>query len=390
MSTQDARKARQLLLMTLGVRIDHLVRSLQIYPDDHPALDTAVSAVIELIGQALTNRGAVTFSPTGRRFVVDGVAVPTPRSHRTPLAQLEVWLEERGVGGLEVRAAMGPSSLVRAIRIIDDQPGGGLPGPDVINLKLDEAGLRALRVTPKRVATVAGPADETLTELRMYLRTVRAVQRMHERGMSPAVLIELHQLAEAIVELASQAPRKALALTEPRRMVPHALRHPVHVAIISVLMGQRFDLDRPVLVELAICAMCADAGKASLEPDLRRAPGHLTADERAVRSRHVVEATRQLLQLPELHARLRRRLLVAFEQDLGDDLGGAPPVLRWSDRHPFSRLIGLASAWDDLRSATGQARSPAAALARQMAERQQGIHPPVLFSHLEGMLAAHA
>ncbi len=390
MSTAESRRAHQLVLMNLGVRIDHLVRSIQIYPDDHPALDTAVTAVIDLIGEALTNRGAVTFSPAGRRFVVDGVAVPAPRSHRTPLAQLEAWLEDRGVGGLELRAAMGPSSLVRTIRIIDEQPGGGMPGPDVINLKLDEAGMRALRVTPRRVAKAVGPADETLTELRMYLRTVRAVQRMHERGMSPAVLIELHQLAEAIVELADQAPRKALTLTEPRRMVPHALRHPVHVALVSVLLGQRFDLDRPVLVELAICALCADAGKASLDPELRRAPGNLTADEQALRSRHTVEATRQLLQLPELHAQLRRRLLVAFEQALGDDLGGTPEVLRWGARHPFSRVIGLASAWDDLRSATGRTRTPAAALARQMAERQQGVHPAVLFAHLEGLLAAYA
>lgn len=386
MSDTSDEKALQQLILSLAVRVDHVVRSSQIYPDDHPALDAALLTCCEQIGHAVAGRGQVAFAPAGRRFVVQGVAVPAPRSLRGPLDGLQKWLNDRGCGGMELRASVGASSLMRTIRIIDGQPKDGSAEPDRINLQLEEVGLRAIRVSPPRRDQADDREDASLQTLRLYLQGVRAVQRLHERGASPAVLIELSQLADAFVDLCEEAPLRALALTQARRMVPYALRHPVHTSLLCVLMGQRFGAPRPVLRELAICGLLADAGKADLPPALRRVPTALSPSDRLERDRHPLHAVGQLLGLPELHDRLRRRLVVVFEQELGDDLGGSPQVIRWGHRHPVSRLVGLCSAWDDRRAAAGPLDSDPGPLLQAMRAEEADVHSELLIDHLRDLI----
>ena len=80
MSENDARRAFQQLLMDLAVRLDFLIRSAQIYPENHPSLDTALESVCALVRSAVDGRDSVTFYPAGRRFVVDEVSVRLVRA----------------------------------------------------------------------------------------------------------------------------------------------------------------------------------------------------------------------------------------------------------------------------------------------------------------------
>lgn len=376
----QSRREQAQALMKLCIRFDQLVRSAEIYPDDHPALDSSLEAVAEMISEAMVGRTVLRFGPAGSRFVVDGVAVPMSRGMSGPMEHVVGWLNARQLGGFELRAAIGTTSLIRAVRVLHSALESGNLGPDDLNAALRDEGVRALRVTPLR--DTDGTDDPGLVPLRLYLRGLRAVERMHTRGLSPSMMVELSALAADLHGFVARSPAQAWVLTAPRTMAPYALRHPVHNALLAVLLGQQMGLTEAVLVEIAVATLCADAGKGTLEPGLRRLPSRLSPDARAEYGRHPAHAVDQLLRLPALDASLRRRVLVAFEQDLADDHSGAPEVLYWGDRHPLSRLVGFVSAWDQHRAAAGPG-VPAREILPAFRDATLTHHPALLFDHLQ-------
>lgn len=382
----DARRELSELLMKLCIRFDQLVRSAQIYPDDHPALDGSLSAVQSMIADALAGADERRFGPTGSRFLVDGVGIPMNRATAGPMKGVREWLSARGVGGYCVTSEVEFPELIRAVRILDEAPERRLTGPESLNEALLAGGVTAISVTELRVTESTD--DPALVPLRLYLQAVRAVQRLHTRGLSAALLVELRTLCADLWSLAETAPRQAWTLTQPRNMVPLALRHPVHNSLLSLLMCQQLQLSRDVAEAVALVAICADAGKRGLSQALLRLPTTLSPDARDHYDRHPFLAVSELLVLPDMDPALQRWLTVAFEQAQGDDGTGTPRIRGWGERHPASRLLGLVAAWDHHRVAAGPGVPPAEILS-SFRGAQADRHPALLFAHLEFLVERH-
>lgn len=383
----DTGRAQADLLTKLCLRFDQLVRSAQIYPDDHPALDGSLTAVQGMVAEALQGGDARRFGPTGSRFLVDGVGIPMSRATSRAMEGVREWLSTRGVGGYCITAEMEFAELLKAVRVLDEAPERGLAGADAINAALIAAGVVGLSMTEPRSAESTD--DPGLVPLRLYLQGVRAVQRLHTRGLSPALLVELRALCTDFWKLVQEEPAQAWVLTEPREMVPFSLRHPIHNALIGLLLSQQMQLSDSVAEDVALALLCADAGKRRLDEQDRKLPTRLSPDARARHARHPALAVSELLRLPSMDPSLRRWILVALEQERGDGVRGGADSSPLLERHPVSRLLGLVAAWDRHRVAGGSGVK-AEDLLPSFRVAEASRHPEVLVSHLEFLVERQA
>ena len=272
--------------------------------------------------------------------------------------------------------------------------GDGGPGPEAVNDRLIDRGVTCLTFTKVRRrldrAAAGGIDDAVLGEMRLYLRGVRAVQRLLERGVSPAMELELTHIASGIVSAHAVAPHRLLALATPRQIVPYALRHPVHMAIYCVALGSRFGLGDAELVDLAVCALLVDAGMGAVAPAVQATTGALSAAERAELRCHPAHTVQRLLALPVLSPSLRRRVVAAFEHHLGVDWSGYPEVNRWETLHPYSRMVSAADGFDALRAnRPGRVGMQTADALEVMRGEAGSRYDPLIVEHLECLLREH-
>ena len=375
-------------------RLWQVVRQAQVYGDRHPALDAAVDEVLALSESISAGGEPVSCSMASPFLIVQGTAARPSSELQTALLDLQAFLADRGLGGIRLSGQLGERDVLRAVRALLEHEGGGGPGPDVINEGLVSRGVDGIAFLAVRArrdqSSAGGAADEFLAAMRLYLRGVRAIQRLLERGVSPAMELELRQIAGGLVEGHRAAPHRMLVLATPRQLVPYALRHPVHMAIISVAIGARFGLDDAQLEELAMCALLVDAGMGAIPAEVRDADGALTAEELAAMRLHPVHTVQRLLSLPVLSPQLRRRALVAFEHHLGVDWKGYPSVNRWVALHPYSRIVSVADGFDALRANRPGRRGMGTAAALEVLHGDAGSrYDPLIVEHLEGIVRGH-
>jgi HD-GYP domain-containing protein (c-di-GMP phosphodiesterase class II) len=388
MSVADVRQV-QTLVLRFAVRVAHLMRAAQTYPEGHPTRLRAADTLIAMAEEVLSFVPEVTFFTGETQLTVLGAPVAHGDSVSALLKEMHGFLGERALGGLTLRGGVDRAQLDAFLAVL--LAADADLGPDVINEQLTAAAVTNLRVVSGAKDTVAaGHAhDPNLQALRLYLRGVRAIDRLQKRGVSPAMMLELADVAEGCVTLLEATPRRALALATPRAVLPYELRHPVHMAILAIAIGHRLGLPRASLVDLALCGLLVDVGMREVPMALRERPGKLEPDELALIQSHPARSVAELLRLPTLDAELRRRLVVTFEHHLGINAKGYPKTLSWGELHPYSRILAIADAWDAQRANTAyrKGRSVAEVLASLRSEAGTR-YDPVLVDVLASAIIA--
>jgi HD-GYP domain-containing protein (c-di-GMP phosphodiesterase class II) len=272
------------------------------------------------------------------------------------MGRLQDFLDQRELGGFVLTGSPGIAevdALVATLLGLTGWETGSAPATvDEVNQMLSERGAHHIRVIgPGGLAeTDRGRDDRALAALRLYLRGVRAVERLHERGAQASTVRELGRVSQGVVELVEEDWRRAMVLVVPRNTLPYHLRHPVHTAILSVALGVRLGVEGPQLLDLALCAFAADSGMAGIPAEIREKATPLIDRERLVLCTHPLESVRNLLHAPRLTPGVMRRLLVAFEHHIGVDGRGYPRALRWPGQHLYSRVVAIADAFDAIRA----------------------------------------
>lgn len=377
------RRAFNSVVLRLMVRFGHLQRAVLTYPPEHPSRVIAVESVLQLFEDLVRFGEEATVQLAGDHLVSQGLSLRSVEGMSGVLQDMTEAFTVRGLGGFLVRATVNRPQLDALVAILQEEPDEQALGPEPYNRKLDRMGIQGLRLLGPRagmdmVQQLAN--DPGFQSLRLYLRAVRAVARLQERGISPAMVMELRQIAEGTVSLVEATPVRAMSLATPRQVLPYTLRHPFHMALLSVGIALRLGFSREQRQELAVAAMVADIGMSAVPAPLRERADRLDDDERAQLQTHPTESAKELLRLPSLDRSLRRWLFVAMEHHIGlTGLGYPKPVLA-QEAHPYSRIVCVADAYDALRANTGWRRglSPEATIAALRAEAGVRFDPHLI------------
>ncbi len=375
-------------------RMAHTIRSLRTWPIDSPAIRFGLNG----ISTAGSNIIALTLEDlklvlTGDRVRVGDYPVSPPPGM---LRELRDWLRERGISGFILHTAPSPEEIQAALVLLMGIDPEAPPPEGELNTRLAAQGMTALSFVPCKpirsgLAGVDPDEDPSVSILRIYLRGLRGVSRLAEQGSTPAVLLELTRLVQAITDLLMDDARKALALMGGRGAAPYGQTHPLHRTILALVMGRRLGMREGELLELGMCSLSADYGLNRISGEILGLPeSPLSPDARAVMQRHPLETVRHLLSAGSLSPALRRRLLVAFELRLGFDRSGYPMPLLWPELHPFTRVIALADGYDALRSARPWRPAHTARQTMEILQRESGRqYDPMLVEELADMLRAY-
>ncbi|MFT5683435.1 MAG: hypothetical protein ACI8RZ_004366 [Myxococcota bacterium] len=378
-------------------RMAHTIRSLRTWPIESPAIRFGLNG----ISTAATNivgltEGDLKLVLAGDRVRVGDYTVSPPPGMLSAIRELRDWLRERGVSGFIFHTAPSPEEIQAALVLLRAIDPEAPPADGALNARLAAQGMTALSLMPCKpvrsgLSGVDPDEDPSVSILRIYLRGLRGVSRLSEQGSTPAVLLELTRLVQALIDLLMDDARKALALMAGRGAAPYGQTHPLHRTILSLAMGRRLGMREKGLLELGLCALGADYGMNRIPVAIReKTGGRLPPAEFAVMQRHPLETVRHLLSAGPLSPALRRRLLVGFELRMGFDRSGYPQPLLWPELHPFTRVIALTDAYDSLRSVRPWRPARSAPKAMTLLKKGAGrLYDPMLVEELDAMLKAY-
>jgi len=374
----------------LTIRLANLVRTARIYPDKHPALSFGVRVVTASITEVFHALGETEIHFMGRRLNVNNHTIRPPKGMILALTELAEFLGERNVGGLVIRDATTSTDVAEAISILFAEPGGGGPGPEVLNRRLTDAGIASFGFSGIRspFADIQKlNIDPVLGAVRLYIRGLTAMKHLQQQGGVPSVMLELNRISRGLIEFYEMSPEMALTMMLESEVATYSLRQPLHMAILSIGLGHRLGVDGEALVHLSMAAMTADCGMRELPDPSVNLRGEPSGNERAWYQTHPLLSVHHMMQAGRLHPGVRRRLLVAFEHHLGVDGTGFPNTVGAYEQHPFSRFVRAADGFCNLVAETPWQASMSPTDALQTLRLESGTrYDRVIVDHLEGLL----
>ena len=203
----------------------------------------------------------------------------------------------------------------------------------------------------------------------------------------------LKQMKQAVRGLVDQVLNNEVAsvgLTTLNDFDRYSFVHTVNTCIFSVAIGRRLGMSKNRLFDLGMAALLHDVGKSRIPLDLIMKEDRLTEEEYETVQAHTWLGALRAYQFRDYGEIPYRGMITAYEHHMKMDLSGYPEILRPRKLSVFSKIVGLAAAFDaatSTRSHTG-AKSPDVVL-RELREEPEHGHDPVLVKALINLLGIY-
>lgn len=196
----------------------------------------------------------------------------------------------------------------------------------------------------------------------------------------PRLELKVRGLRTAVEQVVSQVaahPGLAVPLEELRQADEYTLQHAVEVCVLATLLGNAMGFRGNELVNLAMCSLLHDVGKAGIPLSVLNKPGQLTAEETEVMHRHTSLGWVMLRNQPELPEEASLVALQHHERWVG---GGYPLGLQGDQIHLYARICTVVDVYDALTADRVYRKGfePAEALAMMTGQQRDSFDPVVL------------
>jgi HD-GYP domain-containing protein (c-di-GMP phosphodiesterase class II) len=322
------------------------------FGSEHPLTARAVAEVHDAVTRWLEQHGTLRVLIHEEVFYVEKTLL---LEDSVRLDTLLTEMTERGVGLIEVRPGVQPWELGAFLDFLN------LPAPQARRI----GALAFLRQQHARhivVRAVRVLADDELAGVRrdpqdVYRAGLRVVDDLYLRAANamPLLLKRAHHVVNALIDVLGEDPVTLQAQAAFRAYDETSRHHPVHVAVLSLLVGLRAGLERGLLGTLGLSALLHDIGKTRVPREVLLKPDRLSADERAAVARHTVEGA---YLLRGLAAQARLAMVVAFEHHANFDLSGYPAIGAKRAQNPLARVVQVAEFYDAATHAARGLRRP--------------------------------
>ena len=314
-------------------------RTAALFGADHPVVMQTMAEVHEVIAQLLASRLSLRFSIYEDAFFVENTVLLEESLQLYPML-LE--MREREIGMMELHAGLQLTELRGLVEVLT------LPGPEVRNRggaagALDKLGVRHITVGP------AGPPREDLDlkvdpreAYRAALRVVDELSFQASRDV-PLELRKARLVLNSLIDIITQDKVALLGVSALKNYDEDTAHHSVNVSVLSLLMGEQFEISRIVMTTLGLAALLHDIGKVRIPREILTKAGKLTSEEQEMVRRHPLFGAHILRNLPGL---ARLAMVVAFEHHANYDLSGYPQITAKKEVHFLTRLIQVADFYD--------------------------------------------
>jgi putative nucleotidyltransferase with HDIG domain len=188
---------------------------------------------------------------------------------------------------------------------------------------------------------------------RAFFSAFHVVKRTMRDGISKGAVNprKIKRVMETVVDSVLRDEESMFALTHIRNYDEYTYQHSINVCLLSIAIGSRLGLPKPVLCEIGIGALFHDIGKTKIPISILNKPADLTREEWQSMQKHTKYGVRVLTGLKKLDRAIVRAMVVAFCHHMNIDRSGYPRTERNVKPDVFSRIVRIADVFDALTSA---------------------------------------
>jgi HD-GYP domain-containing protein (c-di-GMP phosphodiesterase class II) len=347
-------------LLRLGKRLVRavfvLVKTTQNYAVGHPAFLQPVTELLELVGEFGRRREETALVlRDDHLFVADRRLRPDAAGFDAFFTTMRI-LRRCGIGVLVFGPAAGARDVEVWFGILRDVEAS--PGEDPLALlreRAGAAGVAGIEVEPpvvSRAAPVDAAPDERERAKAIYAQTLEVIAEVMDNAKLGKALRmrRAKRVVQGMIDLLLAAETNLLGLTTIRCHDEYTYNHSVNVGILSIAVGQRLGLSKPMLVDLGLAAIFHDIGKSHVPLDVLNKASAFDEHDWAVMQRHPVLGVRELLKLKGVDALTARIMVGSFEHHRNLDGSGYPRLPYRRELSLLGRIIAIADCYDALTS----------------------------------------
>ncbi len=357
-----------------------LVRITKIYDSMNEAILKTAGRLLSDVEAILEETGEISIKIIAGSFYIEGTRIKAGVSDIENFTSLAGELKKRGIGALDLISPLSAEDLIRLAYAVKSEGDAS-----EVQAELERSHTRNI--------LIGGPVclqeedidlkDSRAVARRAYLKAVAAMHEM-DNAVKSGTRMKLKRIKRAlqlVVDCILTDESNILLFTRVRNADTYYYCHPVNVSVLSSALGKRIGLDRVHLRNLALAALCHDAGKIEVPRSIITKKGEFTPNEMELIKRHPVDGIKVLLRSFGLSETSILSMLVSFEHHLKPDLSGYPDTS--AERRPnlFSRIVTIADDYDSMVSGLvyeRKRRAPAEALSLMNSRKGQLYDPALL------------
>lgn len=210
-----------------------------------------------------------------------------------------------------------------------------------------------IRVSPALTHNIAVKPNARTTAKAIYANTLNAVDEVMEsiKISQSLPLKRTKRVMQRLVDQLLDEPSNVMGLTTLRCYDEYTYHHSVNVCVLSLSVGRKMGLARPMLAQLGIASLFHDIGKSRIPIEILNKPTEFSDEEWQVIRRHPVYGVKTLVKLKGADELASRVVTGSFEHHMNYDHSGYPRLPKPRSMSLFGRIIGLSDCYDAMTSA---------------------------------------
>ncbi len=235
------------------------------------------------------------------------------------------------------------------------------------------------------------------SKARVFVRGMLDDVRLGQSVDSPAARVLVEESVDSVI----RHPDAMAFATKLRGQDEYTAEHCMNVCMLAIIFGRKLGLRKQQLVNLGLCGLLHDAGKARIPTEILNKPGRLTDEEFALMKRHS-EYGRDLLS--EKKDMYHEAIEVAYAHHERPNGTGYPRGLQDEHISLFTRIIAIVDCYDAITNDRVYAKGRPVSEALRILYEQRGeqfddklvlafiqtigiYHPGMLVELVNGMVA---
>jgi len=354
--------------------------------------------------QAMTSSGAVRIQRSGPHLFLNESKVRPSPDVRLQVRALGQDLDRFGIGGFE----FGPGvtrdglsqfldlyanleqALAEAGAMEEVSDGRGKQRDRLTEVVELVPAISALPDDVQFAEEEEGGGDRQNQARRTFFRALKAARLVFKQSQANRIpelrktRAVVHEMIDAVVE----EEFSLLGISAMHNFDEYTFQHSVHVAVLSVALGQKLGLPRTELSHLGVSAMFHDVGKTRIPKKVLWKPGSFDKNDWTLMQKHPLAGAREMLRYGGMSDLAVRAMLVSAEHHMRFDGSGYPDLGRGWQQGLFSRIVALADCFDAMTASRVYMERPFTpdAVVRYMIENSGRMFDPDLLRDFIGVI----
>lgn len=327
-------------------------KTVQIYDLNNHATQTALSKLMETLGELAEIEERVTLTVATDLLLINDVRVIVDSQSMSPVLYLIDEMRKRNVEEIDFApeiTAMELGSFLQQFFLdpseedVFGELDKRLAYARVTNIRISEwiERTKCLRDTKLERRKIRDESNKIMSRTILFMGEVmRAIEQRR-----PIQLPKTHRLTQQIADIIEMDESILLGLASIKNYDEYTFTHSVNVSVFSMLIADRMGLPKNETAKIGVAALFHDLGKTQVPRSILNKPGTLTASEWKHMEHHPMLGIIELLRVRSLRA-IVDPLFVSLQHHLRYNGEGYPKKPgRW-EMHPYIHMITTADIFD--------------------------------------------